>query len=100
MGISLRAGLLCEVVPEQSAEPQRCVREDPSGQLPQSLSVQHWDVSCQAVTQQGYVTLLSHILHPPGDNTEWLFHCYDFTFERVQLQKWLPVTIRQHYTYI
>lgn len=41
LGISLGAGLLCEVVPEQSAEPQRCVREDPSGQLPQSLSVQH-----------------------------------------------------------
>lgn len=70
MGISLGPGLLCEVVPEQSAEPQRCVREDPSGQLPQSLSFQHWDVSCQAVTQQGHVTLLSHILHPPGDNRE------------------------------
>lgn len=41
MGIRLGTGLLCEAVPEQSAEPQRCVREDPSGQLPQSLSVQY-----------------------------------------------------------
>ena len=42
-------------VPEESAEPQRGVRQD---QLPQSLSVQHRDVGCQAVTQEGQITVL------------------------------------------
>lgn len=76
--ICLDPKLWCRVVarglPEQSAEPQCGVRQDPSGQLPQSLFVQHWDVSCQAVAQQGHVTLFNHILHPTGDMRQQLYH--------------------------
>lgn len=54
------------VVPEQSAEPQRRVGKDPGGELPQSLSVQHRYVSCQAVTKQGHETLFSNAVYRPG----------------------------------
>lgn len=46
---SLCSGLFYGVAPEQPAKPQCGVRLDTSGQLPQSLSVQHRDVGCQAV---------------------------------------------------
>lgn len=59
-----------EVAPEQSAEPQRRVREDPGGELPQSLPVEHRDVSCHAVTKQGHETLLSQVCHAAGDTRE------------------------------
>lgn len=67
--LQLYCGAGATGLPEESAEPQCGVGQDPGGQLPQSLSVQHRDVGRQAVTQQGHVTLFTHILHPPGDRT-------------------------------
>lgn len=57
-----------EVAPEQSAEPQRGVREDPGGERPQSLSVEHRDVGRQAVTNLRHETLVSNVVYHPGDN--------------------------------
>lgn len=58
-----------EVAPEQSAEPQRGVREDPGGELPQSLPVQHRDVGGHAVTKQGHQTLFRHVVHAAGEQS-------------------------------
>lgn len=67
-------GLLHWVVPEQPAKPQSGVGLDTSGQLPQALSVQHRDVGCQAVTQQGHLTLLAHTVHPTGKTKQDFYH--------------------------
>lgn len=71
---SLCSGPFYRVVPEQPAKPQCGVRLDTSSQLPKSLSVQHRNVGCQAVTQQCHVSPLTHILHPAGSITLYFCH--------------------------